>query len=162
MAYKITYNTISIGLCAGLDSKGDVKESIAWTRFVYSARERLFSYLKQLLCVYSYLSYTNSHGSIAIIIFPLYTDINAYDISFFQNTFSRDTMDHLFINRSTDISGKIAIPFKSGLCSFFIYKLPRCHLQFHCGYTRLDKPLNFLECLGSNNIAFSKYIQFIF
>jgi len=114
MTYKISHHGKPMFLHPRLDGIGDVKKAIPSLCLFNPNVKGLLRYLEKSLGFPVDLTHRKGDGRIPEITVKLGSYIEAYNISLLQSPLAGNAVDHLFVDRNTDRSGKTPITFKCG------------------------------------------------
>jgi hypothetical protein len=159
VTHEISHHRKPMFLHPCLDGIGDVKKAIPSLCLFNPDVKGLLRYLEKSLGFPVDLTHREGDGRIPEITVKLGSYIEAYNISLFQFPLAGDAVDHLFIDRNTDRSGKTPITFKCGGGSSRKDDLFGDPIQLLGGDPGRNYPPQFLEDLRHNNIGFPQLLN---
>ena len=103
MPHQISYDPVSVAGCASVDRCRNLVQKIPCQRMTDSIKKTLSCTQYQIRRFCRYFAYSMSSGCIRMVSLIHHPDIQAYDISFFQQPpLRRNSVYNLFVHRNAD------------------------------------------------------------
>jgi hypothetical protein len=137
-----------------LDSSRDINHSIADVCLGNPLVKRLFGHIHQLLRQHATASDCHRFRRVTNVTIVNYSNIKTYNVSELQDTWSSQTVDYLFIDRDTCVTGEFPAPTgistmdiaqKCALCPVMVHSRSSELIYLRSGHAWLDEGGGFME-----------------